>query len=41
LKFLLDDMYPAAVAVGLRELGVDVLAVQQRPDRRGMADATP
>jgi uncharacterized protein DUF5615 len=39
VKLLLDEMYPAAIAAGLRKRGVDVVAVTERPELRGMPDA--
>jgi hypothetical protein len=38
LRFLLDEMYPAAVAAGLRDRGIDAAAVQERPELRGLPD---
>jgi hypothetical protein len=38
VKLLLDEMLPAALAEALRERGVDVSAVQERPELRGLAD---
>ncbi len=39
MKLLLDEMHGPAVAVGLRRLGHDVVAVKERPELVGLADA--
>lgn len=39
MRALLDEHFPVAVAVGLRELGLDAVAVQERPDLLGADDA--
>ena len=38
MKLLLDEMWPPAIAVALRERGHDVVAVAERGELRGMAD---
>ena len=38
MKLLLDEMWPPAIAVALRERGHDVVAVAERPDLRGRPD---
>jgi predicted nuclease of predicted toxin-antitoxin system len=38
LRLLLDEMYPAVIADGLRRLGVDAVAVQETPAPRGLSD---
>ena len=38
MRLLLDEMWPPAVAVALRERGHDVVAVAERPDLRGQPD---
>ena len=38
LRFLLDEMYPHAIAEGLRRRGHDAVAVTERPDLRTLAD---
>lgn len=38
LRFLLDEMYPAGLAEAARNLGLDVVAVQERPEWRGAPD---
>jgi predicted nuclease of predicted toxin-antitoxin system len=35
---LLDEMFPASVAEGLRRRGVDAVAIQELPPLRGLAD---
>lgn len=37
-RLLLDEMYPAAIAKGLRARRIDAVAVQGRPELRGLAD---
>ncbi len=39
MKLLLDEMWPADVAVQLRRRQLDVVAVTERPDLRGQPDA--
>lgn len=39
MRLLLDEHYPARLAERLRALGCDAVAVQERPDLRGRADA--
>lgn len=40
MKLLIDEMFPAQVAVVLRERhGVDAVSVRERPDLAGRADA--
>lgn len=39
MRLLLDEHYPARLAERLRALGCDAVAVQERPDLRGCADA--
>ncbi len=39
MKLLLDEMHAPAAAVGLRRLGHDVVAVKERPELVGLADA--
>ena len=39
MKLLLDEMHAPAVAVELRRLGHDVVAVKERPELVGLADA--
>lgn len=38
MKLLLDEMWPPAIAVALRERGHDVVAVAERSDLRGKSD---
>ena len=38
MRLLLDEMWPPAIAVALRERGHDVVAVAERPDLRGKPD---
>jgi predicted nuclease of predicted toxin-antitoxin system len=38
VKLLLDEMFSPAIAVELRELGHDVVAVAERPDLRSKSD---
>lgn len=38
MRLLLDEMYPARLAVDLRARGHDVVAVKERPDLREQAD---
>ncbi len=38
MRLLLDEMYPAAVAEGLRARGHDVVAVVERPELRNLPD---
>jgi Domain of unknown function (DUF5615) len=38
VKLLLDEMYPARLAQGLRERGVDAEGVDERSPLRGLAD---
>jgi len=38
MRLLLDEMYPAAIAVGLRRREVDAVAVTERPELRSMPD---
>ena len=38
MKLLLDEMFPPAVAEGLRRKGVDVVAIQETPPLRGLPD---
>ena len=39
MKLLLDEMYSAAIAEGLRQRGHDAVAVVERPELRNVADA--
>jgi len=39
VKLLLDEMYPTAIAEGLRKRGLDAVAVTERPELRGMPDS--
>ena len=39
MRLLLDEHYPARLAERLRGLGCDAVAVQERPELRGCADA--
>jgi Domain of unknown function (DUF5615) len=39
LKLLLDEMYPSAIADGLRARGHDAIAVVERPELRNLSDA--
>jgi hypothetical protein len=39
LKLLLDEMYPASIAPGLRARGHDAVAVVERPELRSLADS--
>lgn len=39
MKLLIDEMYPPAIAVQLRERGHDVEAVTERSELRALADA--
>jgi uncharacterized protein DUF5615 len=39
VRFLLDEMHAPAVAERLRSLGVDAIAVKERPDLVGTSDA--
>ena len=39
MRLLLDEMYPASIAVQLRARGHDVAAVTERPDLRSLPDA--
>lgn len=41
MKLLLDEMHAPAVAVELRRLGYDVVAVKERSELVGLADADP
>lgn len=38
MRLLLDEMWPPAVAIALRERGHDVVAVAERPELRGRPD---
>ena len=38
MKLLLDEMYPARLALALRERDLDAAAVDERPPLRGLAD---
>lgn len=38
MRLLLDEMYPAGLAVDLREAGFDVVAVLEVPELVGVAD---
>lgn len=38
MRLLLDEMFPPAVAQGLRRKGRDVIAVQETASRRGLPD---
>ena len=38
MRFLLDEMYATAIAVGCRERGVDVASVHERPAVEGEED---
>lgn len=38
MRLLLDEHYPTAIAIRLRGLGHDAVAVQERPDLIGLAD---
>ena len=38
MKLLLDEMFSAAIAEGLRRRGLDALAAQQEPELRGLHD---
>jgi predicted nuclease of predicted toxin-antitoxin system len=38
VKLLLDEMFPAAVAEGLRRRGVDAIAIQETMPLRGLPD---
>lgn len=38
MRLVLDEMYPAAIAEGLRARGHDAVAVVERPELRGLAD---
>lgn len=38
MKLVLDELYSQAIAVGLRELGHDVISVHERPDLEGLKD---
>jgi hypothetical protein len=38
-RLLLDEMLAPAIAIGLRDLGHDVIAVVEDPTLRGLADA--
>lgn len=38
MRFLLDEMYPHAIAAGLRRRGHDAVAVTERADLRTLAD---
>lgn len=38
MRLLLDEMFSAAVAEGLRRRGVDAIAVQEQPELRGLPD---
>lgn len=38
MKLLLDEMYPPAIAEGLRARGHDAAAVAERPELRGLSD---
>jgi Domain of unknown function (DUF5615) len=39
LRLLLDEMYPASMAEGLRDRGHDALAIVERPELRNLTDA--
>ncbi|MGH2805284.1 MAG: DUF5615 family PIN-like protein [Thermoleophilaceae bacterium] len=39
MRLLLDEMYPAGIAEGLRARGHDVVAVVERSDLRNLSDA--
>jgi hypothetical protein len=39
LRLLLDEMYPAGIAEGLRARGHDAVAVVERPELRNLSDA--
>ena len=38
MRLLLDEMFPATVAEGLRRRGVDAVAIQETPPLRGLPD---
>jgi hypothetical protein len=38
LKLLLDEMYPASIAEGLRARGRDAVAIVERPELRNLPD---
>ena len=38
MRLLFDEMYPARLALGLRERDLDAEAVDERPPLRGLAD---
>lgn len=38
MRLLLDEMYPAAIAAGLRDRGHDAIAVVERPELRMLPD---
>lgn len=38
MRFVLDEMYSAAIAVGCRARGVDVISVHERPELEGEDD---
>lgn len=39
MRLLLDEMFPSAIAVSLREAGHDVVAVQEMPSLHGWPDS--
>lgn len=39
MRLLLDEMYPADIAEGLRARGHDAVAVVERPELRGVSDS--
>ena len=38
MRLLLDEMFPPAVAEGLRRRGIDAVAIQETPSLRGLPD---